>query len=133
MPKTKKRLIAHKFKRMGLTESRVSSLNSLNTGDILEFNYGSKHVRGDTGGRKHDPKPALFVFHDDQSNYVEGLNTHYLSYYYISKLLKLLKLYPGIDGAKLYDIVKVTAPGAVRSGYRKYIRSSITPKKRFTL
>jgi hypothetical protein len=127
----KKKLIPHNFSKMGLTESQATLINEVEFGSILEFSYGSKQKPGEKGGWKTDPKPSLLVFNDDGSKYIEGLNVHYLSFYYVSTLLKLLVKYPGIDGLKFYNIVKSTAPGALSSGYRKYIRSSVKPKTIF--
>ena len=127
-----KRLIHHSFTRMGMTKSKGTLSEQIAFGSILEFSYGAKQVRGERGGWKTDPKPSLLIFHDDGSKHVEGLNTHYLSYYYIAKLLKLLRKYPGINGTKFYSIIKSTAPQALKKGYRKYLRSSINPKVLFT-
>lgn len=95
------------------------------TGMILEFSYGKKQKPGQVGGWKNDPKPRLLIFHDDGDKYIEGLNTNYLSDYYLRKLRMILRKFPGIDGEELYSIIKRTAHFAIKKGYRKYLRSSV--------
>ncbi len=95
------------------------------TGTLLEFKYGSKQKPGVAGGWKNDPAPSLLVFHDDGENYIEGINLHYLSYYYVKKMQAIIKRFPGLNGTELYSIVKRTAPFAIKKGYRKYIRASV--------
>lgn len=102
--------------------------DKLPTGEILEFVYGKKQVYGEVGGWKNDPKPVLLVFYDDNFEYIEGLNTNYLSDYYLMKLRQIIVRFPGVidrAGKQLYKIVKRTAPYALGKGYRKYIRSSL--------
>jgi hypothetical protein len=95
-------------------------------GQILEFRYGKKQVQGQVGGWKHDPIPVILVFHDDKKKYVEGINTNYLSGYYLKKLRAIMNRFPGVDGGVLYTIFWRTARRAIHHGYRKYIRRSLT-------
>lgn len=97
----------------------------IKTGMLLEFSYGKRQTPGKVGGWKHDPIPRILVFYDDGDRYVEGLNTNYLSDYYMRKLKTILSRFPGIDGDELYLILKRTAMYAIKKGYRKYLRSSI--------
>ncbi len=106
-------------------------------GILLEFSYGTKQNIGEVGGWKNDPKPRLLVFYDDKQKYIEGLNTNYLSDYYIRKLNIIISKYPGlvsgeggdaVDSAnakRFYAIIKKTAPFAIKKGYRKFLRKSI--------
>lgn len=117
----------------GMVRQKVKMITEVATGEILEFNYGSRQKQGEVGGWKNDPKPVLLVFYDDGEGYVEGINTNYLSDHYLRKLKQILRKFPGITqqpkekkmGEKLYNVVKATAPYAVKKGYRKYIRQSI--------
>lgn len=98
--------------------------NQIATGYLLEFNYGVKQMAGRVGGWKNDPRPVILVFMDDKFNYIEGINTNYLSEYYMKKIREIMKRFPGVGGEMLYDIFKKTAKPAIK-GYRKYIRSSL--------
>ncbi len=109
----------------GYVREVVTLTEQLNTGDILEFQYGRKQKPGQVGGWKNDPKPKLLVFYDDKIKYIEGINTNYLSDWYLMRLNNILKKYPGINGEELYDIVMRSTKGAVQKGYRKYIRASV--------
>lgn len=94
-------------------------------GSLLSFVYGKKQRPGQVGGWKNDRKPLLLVFYDDGEKYIEGINTNYLSKWYIKRLKTLLRIFPGIDGRQFYHIVQKTAWYALGKGYRKYIRSSL--------
>jgi len=106
-------------------------------GILLEFSYGTKQNIGEVGGWKNDPRPRLLVFYDDKKKYVEGLNTNYLSDYYLRKLAIIISRYPGLvsgeggdsmtsaNARRFYAIIKQTAPFAIEKGYRKYLRRSI--------
>ena len=96
----------------------------IKTGQLLEFKYGKKQKPGQVGGWKNDPRPVLLVFHDDRIRYIEGINTNYLSDYYLKKLRVIMRRFPGVDGEFLYNIFRRTARFALKKGYRKYIRSS---------
>ena len=96
----------------------------LRTGYLMEFKYGRKQKPGQVGGWKNDPRPVILIFHDDRKSYIEGINTNYLSEYYLKKIKQIMKRFPGVDGEKLYNIVKRTAKFAITKGYRKYIRTS---------
>ena len=108
-----------------MVKKSVSLVETFYPGTLLEFVYGHKQKPGQVGGWKNDRKPVLLVFHDDGHNYIEGLNTNYLSNYYIAKLKYILKIFPGIDGEQMYNIIKKTAAYAIKKGYRKYIRESL--------
>lgn len=114
-------------KEMVKVEVSMIANPEIETGTLLEFSYGvrQKVGSGKVGGWKHDPKPVLLVFHDDGDKYIEGLNTNYLSDYYIRKLKQILRRFPGVKGDELYRILKRTASYAIKKGYRKYIRSSL--------
>lgn len=117
----------------GMVKQKIKMINEIATGEILEFNYGYKQKPGEVGGWKNDPKPVLLVFYDDGSEYIEGLNTNYLSDYYLRKLKRIIAKFPGITiqpkekkmGMKLYDVVSKTAAYAVKKGYRKYLRKNL--------
>ena len=98
--------------------------NKLRTGNLFEFKYGYKQVYPQVGGWKNDPRPVILLFYDDEIKYIEGVNTNYLSEWYIKKIRQIMTRFPGVDGVKLYDIFKRTAKFAITKGYRKYIRSS---------
>jgi len=112
-------------KEMVRVELSLIGNKEIKTGTLLEFSYGKQQKPGKVGGWKNDPKPKLLVFYDDGVDYIEGLNTNYLSDYYIRKLKQILMRFPGIEGEQLYDIIKRTASYAIAKGYRKYIRSSV--------
>lgn len=99
--------------------------NSITAGYLLEFTYGFKQKEGEVGGWKNDPQPLIIVFNDDQVRYVEGVNTNYLSEYYLKKVRNIMVRFPGINGEQLYNIFKRTARYAIKKGYRKYIRTSL--------
>lgn len=109
----------------GYIREEVNLSSEVKTGTILEFTYGRKQKPGQVGGWKNDPKPKLLVFYDDRLKYIEGVNTNYLSDWYLSRLNKILLKFPGINGEELYNIVKTSAKGVVEKGYRKYIRPSL--------
>lgn len=111
----------------GVQRFRHKMLQEVKTASILEFVYGVKQKPGQVGGYKNDRRPVLLVFYDDGKKYIEGINTNYLSRYYLIKMNLIVKKYPGVakDGKFFYKIVKRTAPWAVKKGYRKYIRSSL--------
>ena len=94
-------------------------------GSILSFVYGKKQRPGQVGGWKNDKSPLLLVFYDDGVRYIEGINTNYLSKWYIKRLRTLIRTFPGVDGEEFYNIVKKTAWYAVGKGYRKYMRASL--------
>ncbi len=98
--------------------------NQINTGYLLEFVYGAHQMQGQVGGWKNDPRPVILVFSDDKFKYIEGINTNYLSDYYLKKLREIMLRFPGVDGENLYSIFKKTAKPAI-AGYRKYIRASL--------
>lgn len=106
---------------------QVSSMyREIECGTILEFVYGKKQKPGQVGGWKNDRKPVLLVFYDNKvDGYIEGINTNYLSMYYLKKLKQIMTRFPGVDGEELYTIMLRTARFAVNKGYRKYIRSSL--------
>lgn len=105
---------------------QVINMNEqLETGVVLEFTYGRKQKVGEVGGWKNDPRPTLLIFYDDGQRYLEGVNTNYLSNYYLKKLYALKNKFPGINGEEFYDIVKRSAPYALKKGYRKYLRPSV--------
>jgi hypothetical protein len=106
-------------------EQVILTPRKFNSGELIEFRYGLKQKPGQIGGWKNDPKPALLVFYDDGHNYIEGVNTHYLSEYYLKKVIILPKIFPGIEGTEIYDVIKRTAPKVLAKGYRKYIRTSL--------
>lgn len=142
---TKKKVVKKEVTRYGLIKYKRTAPLSLGvprnfikqgerlaekfpTGTILEFQYGKKQVYGEVGGWKNDPKPVLLIFYDDNFNYIEGLNTNYLSDHYLLKLRQIIVRFPGVidkAGKQLYKIVKRTAPFALAKGYRKYIRTSL--------
>ena len=111
----------------GYKKEAVKMLNEIETGRVLEFVYGVKQKPGQVGGYKNDRRPVLLVFYDDKEKYIEGINTNYLSRYYLFKLNTILRRFPGItkDGRILYNVVKKTANYAVKKGYRKYIRKNL--------
>lgn len=94
------------------------------TGSIIEFKYGYKQVAPQVGGWKNDPRPVLFLFWDDKIKFIEGVNTNYLSEYYLKKVRTIQDRFPGIDGELMYNIFKRTAKYALAVGYRKYYRAS---------
>lgn len=98
--------------------------SKLKTGYLLEFTYGKKQKEGQVGGWKTDPRPVILVFHDDKIKYIEGVNTNYLSEYYVKKVRQIMRRFPGVEGDQLYAIFKRTAKYALTKGYRKYLRSS---------
>jgi hypothetical protein len=117
----------------GFKKQELKLVKEVKTGSIIEFVYGSKQKVGQVGGYKNDRRPVLLVFYDDGKKYIEGLNTNYLSRYYLFKLNQIRKRFPGIlvdkannkTGEMFYKIVKRTAPYAVGKGYRKYMRKSL--------
>lgn len=112
-------------RRIG-TRRRVTSLNSVDTGNLLEFKYGTKQKPGQVGGWKNDPTPLILMLYDDTVRYMEGINTNYLSDSYLKILLRGVDAFPGLkSGRRLYSVIKKTAPRAVAVAYRKYIRSSV--------
>ena len=130
---TKKTVRPIKYKHptaKGFMIKKTTMTNPTQTGTLLEFKYGTKQKPGQVGGWKNDPRPSLLVFYDDGAKYIEGINLHYLSYYYVLKLRKLMIMFPGINGKELYDVVKRSAAFAVKKGYRKYIRSSVLSPQR---
>ena len=96
----------------------------LKSGYLLEFTYGKKQKKGEVGGWKNDPRPVIFLFHDDKIKYIEGINTNYLSEYYLKKVRQIMMRFPGLEGEQLYIIFKRTAKYALKKGYRKYMRDS---------
>lgn len=124
-------------KNMSRVEVRRRKGSRFRTGMILEFSYGKKQKPGEVGGWKTDPKPRLLVFFDDKETYIEGINTNYLSDYYLRKLSMIINKYPGLvsgeggdamdstHARRFYKIIKLTAPFAIKKGYRKYLRDSI--------
>jgi hypothetical protein len=94
------------------------------TGYIVEFKYGFKQKTGQVGGWKNDPRPVMLCFHDDKIKYIEGINTNYLSEWYLKKIRTIMKRFPGVDGEQLYRMFKRTAKAAIKKGYRKYMRES---------
>ena len=109
----------------GYIREDVSLAHALDMGIILEFNYGRKQKQGQVGGWKNDPRPKILLLYDDGSEYLEGLNTNYLSDYYLVKLKKLQIRFPGLDGEEFYDVLKRSALYALKKGYRKYMRKSV--------
>lgn len=107
------------------------AIKKLKAGCVLEFKYGKKQNPGQVGGWKNDPRPVLLVFHDDRAKYIEGINTNYLSEWYLKKLRSIMTRFPGVDGEALYNIFKRTAKRAIKLGYRKYIRSSFKDTYRY--
>lgn len=97
----------------------------LKSGYIMEFKYGRKQKPGQVGGWKNDPRPVILLFHDDKIKYIEGVNTNYLSEYYVKKIRQIMNRFPGVDGELLYNIFKRTAKFALKKGYRKYMRASL--------
>jgi len=110
-----------------MVKKKTKLVNEVETGEILEFIYGIRQKPGQVGGWKNDPRPTLLVFYDDKRKYIEGLNTNYLSRYYIIKLKYIMAKFPGMrkDGKLFYKVIKVTAPYALKKGYRKYMRKSL--------
>jgi len=97
----------------------------IKAGQLLEFKYGYKQKPGQVGGWKNDPRPVILIFHDDRKKYVEGINTNYLSNWYLKKIRQIMARFPGVDGEALYDIFTRTAKHAIKKGYRKYMRLSL--------
>ena len=97
----------------------------LKSGYIMEFKYGRKQKPGQVGGWKNDPRPVILLFWDDKIKYVEGVNTNYLSEYYVKKIRQIMNRFPGVEGEQLYGIFKRTAKHALKKGYRKYIRANL--------
>jgi len=112
----------------GMHKVHHQILTEVKTGTLLGFVYGKKQKIGQTGGWKNDRSPIILVFYDDGNDYIEGINTNYLSKWYIKRLNQLLRIFPGVNGIELYRIFKRTAPFAISKGYRKYIRSSLNNK-----
>jgi len=108
-----------------MVKESISLTKPIETGNIIEFIYGTKQKPGQTGGWKNDPKPALLVFYDDGVGYIEGINTNYLSDYYIRKVRMIRDIFPGISGEELYNVIKRSASYALKKGYRKYLRPSL--------
>lgn len=109
-------------------ETSMVDRKQYTTGTLLEFKYGGgsrPQKQGEVGRWKNDPKPVLLVFYDDGHKYIEGINTNYLSGWYLKKLRVIMKRFPGLDGEDLYKIFKRTALFAIKKGYRKYIRTSL--------
>ncbi len=117
----------------GMLLNSTNMQDAHDTGTLLEFKYGTKQKPGQAGGWKNDPAPSLLVFHDDGDQYIEGINLHYLSYYYVKRLQTLIRKFPGINGNELYLVVKRSAPYAVKKGYRKYIRASVNSPHKLEL
>lgn len=111
----------------GMTKITVSLIHTFEPGTILEFVYGEKQKPGQVGGWKNDRRPVLLIFMDDGFRYIEGLNTNYLSPYYMKKLQLIQDRFPGFgkDGRMMYKIVWRTGRFAIQKGYRKYIRTSL--------
>lgn len=104
---------------------RVGKGIPVNTGYMMEFIYGEKQVYPQVGGWKTDQRPVLFVYNDDGVRIIEGINTNYLSEYYMKKMRQIMSRFPGISQDSLYSITKRVAPYAIQKGYRKYIRQSL--------
>ena len=103
----------------------VIERRKIKTGSLIEFKYGRKQKPGQVGGWKNDPRPVIFLFHDHKIKYVEGINTNYLSEYYLKKVRQIMNRFPGVEGYILYNVFKRTAKHAVKKGYRKYMRDSL--------
>jgi len=111
---------------LGMTKIKTTMKDKkLKSGYLLEFRYGRKQEEGQVGGWKNDPRPVIILFHDDKIKYVEGVNTNYLSEYYLKKVRQIMNRFPGIEGEQLYVIFKRTARYALKKGYRKYMRDSL--------
>lgn len=91
-------------------------------GDVIRFRYDGKKPIGEPMGWHHDPEPMLLMLYDDGWKFWEGINLNYLSHTYVTRLARLVKRFPGIDGTDLYPIIKRTAPIAAKVAYRKYYR-----------
>ncbi len=110
----------------GMVKIKLSHMmdRKIKTGSLCEFKYGRKQVPGQVGGWKNDPRPVLFIFHDHKRKYIEGVNTNYLSEYYLKKVRAIMNRFPGVEGFILYNVFKRTARFALKKGYRKYMRDS---------
>jgi len=113
-----------KFKK-----SRVRLSSRVPAGTLIEFQYGVQKEVNESGGWKNDPRPILLVFYDDQSEYIEGVNTNYLEDKFLRDFMEVLENAPGIgkstdSGKRLYKLMKSVDPDLLKA-YRKYKRKSI--------
>jgi hypothetical protein len=107
---------------------RLRLAGRIPAGTLIEFQYGAKKL-DEAGGWKGDPRPILLVFYDDQDEYIEGINTNYLSASFLREFLDVVKKAPGIGksptgGKRLYKLMKSIEPDLLKA-YRKYKRGVI--------
>jgi len=120
--------------RIVFPRTRWSLGERLPAGTLVEFPYGRKKMN-EAGGWKNDPRPIVIVFFDDLVDYIEGLNTNYLSPQKLKECLEVVNQEQSIgdspaDGKRLYERMKSIEPD-VLFAYRKFKRDSIASLWKF--
>lgn len=117
-------------KTIGFTRKRWPLAKRIPAGSLIEFQYGIQKPLDEAGGWKHDRRPILIVFYDDQTENIEGINTNYLENTLLRETLASIYHFPGKlgsspeDGKRLYEYVKTVEPDMLRA-YRRYKRKQM--------
>jgi len=117
-------------KTIKFKKTRTTLAGRVPAGQLVEFQYGARKPLGEAGGWKGDPRPILIVFYDDQKEFIEGINTNYLSPGKLQELLDVIDSFDSLgagpeDGKRLYARVKSIEPDILEMSYRKYKRDKI--------
>lgn len=79
---------------------------------------------------KMDPAPMIFILRSD-TQYTEGLNSHYLSKYEAQYVRQLMAYFPNNDGNKVYYHLKATSKAVVNRAYRRYFTNLLVILKQW--